>query len=108
MVGLIIEIVLVILSAFVWACLSYFLEMALQPFQIFSKWGDMVDVMHAGGGIYWKKILGGCTLCSNIWLGFVCTLLLIFFVGIGWYWMLLAPPISNFFVRRFYSFEDKK
>lgn len=103
LLNLLIECLFVCVCAFALACLSYFIEMSLQPFQIFSKWGDMVDVMHAGGGIYWKKILGGCTLCANIWLGVGCTGLLIGTVGIHWVWIIFAPVVSSFFLRRFMS-----
>lgn len=54
-------------------------------------------------GKFFFKILGGCIICSNIWLSFVTFALLHFLLpfDLSWWFMLVHTLISSAFLRKF-------
>lgn len=53
----------------------------------------------AAGNLFFYKILGGCTICSNVWLGLISFIIINLLSGISW-WFFLPYVLSGSFVLR--------
>lgn len=52
---------MIVVLAFFCACLSDFFDDIIKDDMIFERWGKFVN------GKFWLKPLGGCLLCTNVW-----------------------------------------
>lgn len=120
------NIILVLFSAFVNACISYFLDLTFKETHIFHKWlpwlatkllnkEDVEEcnklddtparrrklIKFAEAKTFWFKPLGGCPACSNIWVGFMSFWVFAWYFHIPLIYFLPFLVISNFLLRRF-------
>lgn len=121
-----IVIILVLFSAFVNACISYFLDMCFKETHIFKNWlpwvarrllskehleeADHLEdspakrrklIKLAENHTFWFRPLGGCPACANIWIGFLSFWVFWWYYEIPAIYFLPYLVISNFFLRRF-------
>lgn len=54
----------------------------------------------AAGNMFLYKILGGCTICTNIWLGLISFALFHNLAGLNWLYLLPYTLFASFVLRR--------
>ena len=87
---------MLIIYAFICATFTDFIDDCLKEGMIFEKWGKIVD------GNFWLKPLGGCLVCTNVWINIVLYFILMFY-GKEFDFVLLFGQIglSNYFLKKF-------
>lgn len=86
------------LIAVVLAAFSVTFEFTLRPGQIFGQYGDWLETKKE----WWTKPIGGCMICTNIWLNFMAMVVYGCLMDVhGWEWLIVvsAPFISNALYR---------
>jgi hypothetical protein len=46
------------------------------------------------------KVLGGCSICLNIWLGFIAYPIIVVITGLSWWFMILFLLLASFILRK--------
>lgn len=46
------------------------------------------------------KVLGGCSICLNIWIGFATFPIIVVFTGLSWWFMILYLFLASFILRK--------
>lgn len=46
------------------------------------------------------KVLGGCSICLNIWLGFIAYPIIVAITGLSWWFMILFLLLASFILRK--------
>lgn len=80
------------------AAFSVTLEFTLRPEQIFGGYGDWLEYQKE----WWTKPIGGCMVCTNIWIMFVVMVVYCLTNDVaGWHWLTVisAPFLSNTLYR---------
>lgn len=46
------------------------------------------------------KVLGGCSICLNIWIGFITFPIIVLVTGFSWWFMILYLLLASFILRK--------
>lgn len=100
--------------------LSYFLDYTFWPgsiFKFYLPWlakrvlkgtpdykflavmGDE-QLMQEAGNKFWYKVLGGCSVCLNIWLAMISWMVICFLTPFAWYYGFAYIMVSSAVIRR--------
>lgn len=95
-------------GAFVNACLSYFLHHSFRPGHVLHAYRQWLDRRLADN--HWRKPLGGCVVCMNVWLALPGFAALAAAVPLAadaalLYWWPAYALASNFFLRKMLQSE---
>lgn len=127
MIQIILQIIIVSIMAFGLCLLSYLLDFCFWRHNVFGFWlpflaksivkrknklkfdyilnlkdkdqqTEMFIDEAANQPLY--KVLGGCAICLNIWIGFATYPLIVVFTGFSWWFMPLYLLLSSFILRK--------
>lgn len=62
------------------------------------EYGNML--IQEAGTLTFYKILGGCIVCTNIWLAMISSVIIHHFMGLNWLYYLPYVLFSSFILRR--------
>lgn len=105
------------------ALISYLLDYTFQPHAIFKKWlpwlaeaviseNDWTEAQalepsqrpeeyqNRALNYFFYKILGGCIVCTNVWISFITFGIIMAFLGFPWYYGIAYVASSSYFIRR--------
>ena len=85
------------LGAFFTACFSAFIDYCMLPEEIFGKYRELIEKLG-----YWGKPLGGCVICTNVWLSVFSFL----FTGLSIVWLIPYISVSYVFLQIISNFEQ--
>ena len=85
------------LYSFLTACFSAFLDYCMLEGEIFGKYRELVEKMG-----YWGKPLGGCMICTNVWL----CVLSFGFTGLSILWLIPYISLGYVFLQVISKFEQ--
>jgi hypothetical protein len=122
-IDLIVVIALVTVLGWLCALLSYFLDYCFWERSIFQNYLPWLaskcisredlkevsmlrpseqanDLIRRASGSFFYKVLGGCIICTNVWLSFITFFILCNVLNLGWYYVFIYTITSSYFLRR--------
>lgn len=126
MIAIIVNIILVSIFGVILALFSYFLDFCFWDGNIFGKWLPFVakTILKRKDKLKYDyvckspeeqqdqlfinsvekqpfyKVLGGCSICLNIWIGFATYPVIAYFTGFSYWYMIIYLMVASFTLRK--------